>query len=361
MTRPLRPLLQDWQGPFFTLAFVALAVTCLAFARDYAVPVAVAVLIWFLINALAGAIRRCPGVGPHVPDRLAQVVSVLALFGALAIAGRVVADTVGELGVGVPGNEEVALAKIEGLLAGLGIEARITPDTLYELVGFDVIVGWFLRTVPGLITDAGLVFLYVSFLLVDERFYQAKLRALFPDDARRDDIRATLKQIATETRAYLWLMTLISLGVALVTYAVCSAVGLAAAGFWGFVAFALNFIPTIGSIMAVVLPVVYGLLTLNDPVAVLILAGALSATQFVAGELVLPRVMGDRLNLSSVVILLTLVVWGAMWGPAGMFLAIPITVILTMILARFPSTRPVAIALSRDGRVPEVGARVPGP
>jgi hypothetical protein len=62
--------------------------------------------------------------------------------------------------------------------------------------------------------------------------------------------------------------------------------------------------------------------------------------------------MGDRLNLSSFVIILTLVVWGAMWGPAGMFLAIPVTVILVMISARFETTRPIAILLSKDGRVP---------
>lgn len=357
----MRLLTTSSQGPFFTLAFVALAVACLSYARDYAVPVAVAVLIWFLINALAGSIRRAPVFGERVPDWIAKAVSVLALFGALGLAGRVVAENIGQLGEGVPAKEEAALAKLEALLAGIGIEAEITPDKIYELLGFDVIFGWVIRTVPELITDMSLVFLYVMFLLVDERFYQAKLRALFPEEERRADIRATLKQIAGETRAYLWLMTLISLGVALVTYAVCAMVGLAAAGFWGFVAFVLNFIPTIGSITAVVLPVIYGLMTLNDPVAVLFLIGALSATQFLAGEVVLPRVMGDRLNLSSVVILLTLVVWGAMWGPAGMFLAIPITVILTMILARFPSTRPVAIALSRDGRVPEVEGRVPAP
>ncbi len=213
-------------------------------------------------------------------------------------------------------------------------------------------IGWGLSTVQGLITDVSLVFLYVLFLLIDERFYDAKMRALFRDPARRDDVEATIARVVGEVSVYLWLMTLISLGVAFMTWLFCRAVGLDGAGFWGFLAFALNFVPTIGSITAVVLPALYGIFTLDDPVLLAVLIGGLAATQIIAGELVLPRVMGDRLNLSSFVIILTLVVWGAMWGPAGMFLAIPITVVLVMISARFETTRPIAILLSKDGRVP---------
>jgi predicted PurR-regulated permease PerM len=81
----------------------------------------------------------------------------------------------------------------------------------------------------------------------------------------------------------------------------------------------------------------------------LAVAAILGAVQFLAGEVAVPRVMGSGLNLSSMVIMLALVGWGAVWGPAGMFLAIPLTVILAMVLARFPATRPIAILLSKDG------------
>ncbi|MEL6219554.1 MAG: AI-2E family transporter [Pseudomonadota bacterium] len=350
-------LLRAAQRPLYALGFVALVIACLAFSRDYAVPIAIAVLIWFLINALAGALRRAPGIGPLLPAGLAKALAVLALFGLFALAAQIVADNLAELAAAVPGaaeGESVVLARIEALLARIGIDAHIEPEEAFDLLQYDVLIGWALSTARSLISDASLIFLYVMFLLVDERYYDAKLRALVPDEDRRRSLSTALARISTETRAYLWLMSLISLGVACMTYLATAAVGLPGAGFWGFVAFCLNFVPTIGSILAVVLPVVYALLTLTDPVAMLALAVVLSATQFVAGEVVLPRVMGDRLNLSSVVILLTLVVWGAIWGPAGMFLAIPITVILALVCARFPTTRPIAVLLSKDGRVPEI-------
>ncbi|MGF1502471.1 MAG: AI-2E family transporter [Paracoccaceae bacterium] len=345
-------MLRQSRDPFFALGFLVLVVASLSFARDYAVPVAVAVLIWFLINALADAITRFPVIGPAVPRRLAKGLAVVGSFIAIVFAIRAFVQTVGELGIGLSGSQEVAFAKIEAIGQSFGFPLDLTPEQLYDFFGFDTLLREVLGLAQGLVSDASLVFLYVMFLLVDERYYAQKLQLLVPDDAKRQALRITLARIAGETRAYLWLMSLISLGVALMTYAVARGVGLSGAGFWGFVAFALNFIPTIGSITAVVLPAVYGLLTLEDPIAVAILIGLLAATQFVAGEVVLPRVMGDRLNLSSVAILVVLVVWGAMWGPAGMFLAIPITVILTLVCARFEPTRPIAIILSKDGRVP---------
>jgi AI-2 transport protein TqsA len=344
-------------GPFFTLGLVVLVVACLTLTRDYAVPIAIAVFLWVLIGALAGVLRRVPGLRGTLPAWGSKLVAVALMFGAILLAVQIIARNVGELGESVTG-ESAILSELEALGTWVGVETGVTLDALFERLEFEQVIGWGLSTVQGLITDVSLVFLYVLFLLIDERFYDAKMRALFRDPARRHEIEATVSRIAGEVTIYLWLMTLISLGVAFMTWVFCRAVGLDGAGFWAFLAFALNFVPTIGSITAVALPALYGVLTLNDPVLLAVLIGGLAATQIVAGELVLPRVMGDRLNLSSFVIILTLVVWGAMWGPAGMFLAIPITVVLVLISARFETTRPIAILLSRDGRVPPPRAQL---
>jgi len=339
-------------GPFFALALVALVIACLTWTRDYAVPIAIAIFLWMLISAFATSLQRTPWLGPVVPGWMARLIAILAIVGAIYLSANVIAQNVGQLGRGLSGEDAALLAVLKTWAAHYGIDSNLSAGEILERFEVQALIGWALRTAQGLIADASLVLLYVLFLLVDERFYGAKLRALFPDAAHRAEVESTLGKIGTEVRVYVWLMSVLSLGVALVTYLVCSATGLDAPGFWGFIAFALNFVPTIGSITAVLLPAVYGLVTLSDPVMLVILIGGLAATQFIAGELVLPRLMGDRLNLSTFVILLTLVVWGAMWGPAGMFLAIPITVILVMIFARFPTTRPVAILLTRDGRLP---------
>ncbi|MEM1383960.1 MAG: AI-2E family transporter [Pseudomonadota bacterium] len=343
-------------GPFYAIGLAALVLTCLALTRDYAVPIAIAVLVWFLINALADALRRLPHIGHRLPLGGAQIVSVIVLFAGMIAASRVVVDNIRSLAEDLAGHETVLLGKLESWAAPLGIPTPIRLDTLLASVDLERLLAAVLGTTGSLISGVSLVFLYVLFLLLDQRYFEAKLRALVADEARRAALRDTLSRVGRETRLYLWLMSLISGGVALVTFGICRLVGLEGAGFWGFLAFALNFIPTIGSILAVAFPAAYGLVTLDDPAAVLGLIAALAALQFVAGEVVMPRLMGQRLNLSAFVILLVLVVWGAVWGPAGMFLAIPITVIICLICARFPATRPVAVLLSKDGRLPAAEA-----
>lgn len=338
-------------GWFFRIALVALVVACLAAVAEYAVPIAIAVFLWVLINAFAARLQRLPRIGPTTPDWAARLVAVLAMFGLVTLSVRLVAGNAGELGENVTGDAAL-LRYFEAFARRVGLSVGVDPERMVERLELEPLVAWALRVAQQLVTGVSLVFLYVLFLLVDQRFYGAKMRALFPDAEHRSDVETTIGRIGDEVTLYLWLMTLISAGVGVVTGLFCWAVSLDAPIFWAFLAFALNFVPTIGSITAVVLPVLYALLTLDQPLQLVVLVGGLTATQIIAGELVLPRLMGDRMNLSSFIILLTLVAWGAMWGPAGMFLAIPITVILLIISARFDATRPIAILLSKDGKVP---------
>lgn len=349
---------QALTAPLVPLGFVVLTVYALASARAYAVPLALAVLLWFLVNAVAEALQRAP-FAARLPRAAAQVIAAAIMTGAVLISGRIIAANLAELAGGL-GADSPLMAHARAVAALFGLEDELTRDALLERVPLETLLSEALSVASGFLGDAALVFLFALFLLVDQRFYEAKLRALVPDPRRRRALRGALGDVARQTRAYLALMTLISAGVGLVTAAVCWAAGLQGAGFWGFLAFALNFIPTIGSILAVAAPALFALLTLGDPLALGLLLGALAAIQFVAGEYVLPRVMGDRMNLSTFVVMLSLVAWGAIWGPAGMFLAVPIMVILVMLAARFEGTRPIAILLSKDGRPPQI-APLPEP
>jgi AI-2 transport protein TqsA len=345
------PASEMFRTLFFCLGAATLLVVVLAYGRPWLVPIAVAVLIWFLINALAQTMRNR---APFMPGWAATTLSLLLLgLGALAVT-QIIARNVGALTEGLTGADDRLVEVANQGLAALGLDQRVSVGQLMRGLHMETLLTEGLNAAGGIVSNISLVFLYVAFLLVDQRFYDAKMRALVPQPARRDRLRATLKHIADETRAYLWLMTLISAGVGVATGLILWAFQVPGAGFWGFLAFGLNFIPTIGSILGVAIPCVYALLALPDAGVLLALVPALMAVQLIAGEVVLPRLMGDRLNLSAFVILLLLVVWGAMWGPAGMFLAIPITVILMIVFAEFPATRPIALALSKSGKLSDI-------
>lgn len=336
---------------FHAVAVVVLAVTALTLARDILVPVAAAVLIWFLINAMAGALRNAV---PALPAGVCTLVAVAALTLAILGVAQAVGDQVGALAEGTEGMQAALASLLNAAEARLGLEGRLDFAALVGGLDLPGIARVLFDRARGLASDLSLVLLYVMFLLLDQRFYPAKLRALVPDPVKRERLAAALRRVAEDVRIYLWLMTLVSAGVGAFTWAVCAAFGVPGAGFWGFVAFGLNYIPVIGTIVAVLLPSLYALTQFGDPAVLVPFVLLLSGAQFLAGEVVLPRLMGDRLNLSGFVILLSLVVWGAMWGPAGMFLAVPITVIMTLVFGQFAPTRPIAVALSRTGEAPAV-------
>ena len=127
--------------------------------------------------------------------------------------------------------------------------------------------------------------------------------------------------------------------------------GVEFATFWAVLIGLLNYIPYIGSFLGVVLPVAFALVQFADLNVVLALLLALSAAQFVIGFFLDPYLMGNSLNLSPFVILVSLAVWSALWGIAGAFLAVPMTACMALVFAEFDGTRPIAVLLSKNGRL----------
>ncbi len=118
--------------------------------------------------------------------------------------------------------------------------------------------------------------------------------------------------------------------------------------------FILNYIPTVGSTLGAVLPSLQTLVQFGDPTKFLLVLAILGIfPQFMIGNIIEPRFMGRSLNLSPFVIILSLAVWGFIWGVAGLFLAVPLTVIIMIICSHFAPTRWLAILLSRDGQIAE--------
>ncbi len=161
------------------------------------------------------------------------------------------------------------------------------------------------------------------------------------------DIRASMEK-------YLAVQTFVSLLTAVLCYGTLRLLGLDNALFWAFLIFLLNYIPTIGSIIATILPVLFALVQFDtywEPLAVF---GGVGLWQFLIGNFMQPRMQGENLNLATIVVLLGLAVWGAILGLPGMFLSSPLTVMVMAVTAQFASTRWLAVLLSSDGR-PEVG------
>jgi predicted PurR-regulated permease PerM len=146
---------------------------------------------------------------------------------------------------------------------------------------------------------------------------------------------------------YLGIKTLVSLMTGLCSFIVLLIIGVEAPLFWAFLIFILNFIPAIGSLIATAFPAIFALFQFGDFKEAILILAIVGSLQLVFGNLIEPKLMGNSLNISPLVVFLTLALWGLIWGITGMLLSVPITVILIIIMSEFPGSRPVAILLSQ--------------
>lgn len=313
-------------------------------------PLALAVIIANLLVAIANTVRRVEVRGRRLPPpaSLAVAVAVLVLLGILIV--DLITRSVGQIAVAAPEYQ----AKLDSMLARLGsLVGRELLTWKQLLPGEDLrgIVAAIVNSATTVVGSAVTIILYVVFLLFERGSISNKISALFPDPARETRVRETLDEIGAQIQKYIWLKTLVSLLTGVLSYLIMRAVGVDFAGFWALLIFLLNFVPYVGSLVAVVFPTLLTLIQFEAAAPFLTVMVLLTVVQLAVGNIVEPRIMGHSLNLSPLVILLSLAAWGTLWGVVGMVLSVPIMVMVLITLSGFEKTRPIAIVLSENGRL----------
>jgi len=323
--------------------------------KSVLVPVVLGAVIVYVIVGLADVLGRMPLVGARLPLRLRQVFSVgLIGLAFVVLAYLIMAHKERALAL-APQYQESLLASIQRLAVQLGIEQEPTWATLrHELFGhvnLQRLFGSMLASLGSVLLGFVVVFLYATFLLVEYHGFDAKLANLSQDPQRVARIREVIQTINRRIGSYLALKTVISALLGAVSWVIMVLFGLEFALLWAVLVAFLNFVPYVGSVLGVVLPVLMALVQFGEPGVVLTLLLALTAAQFVIGNFLDPYLMGNSLNLSPLAILVSLALWSELWGIPGAFLAVPITAIITIVLSEFAGTRPIAVLLSRSGRL----------
>ncbi|MCL2833038.1 MAG: AI-2E family transporter [Treponema sp.] len=201
------------------------------------------------------------------------------------------------------------------------------------------------NTFISFLKDAVMVALFVVFFLFETVFIREKLSTAF-EGARAKQIQKISTDIMLQVSRYLSIKFVISLFNGLVVALFLSLAGLEFAPVWGIIQFIANFIPVLGSIAVGVAASVLALLQFwPDPGPVILVVVIMLGTNMIIGNILDPKIMGDGLGLSPITILISLVVWGYIWGFAGMVIAVPMMVIIKIICENFPVLEPISIML----------------
>jgi AI-2 transport protein TqsA len=326
-------------------------VILLVYGASVLVPLALAILIWFLINAVAAGFQSTTIFGFQIQRRMALVLALITTLAAMLVVVELVVTNLSVMGTQTIDFESSLNPLIDKIADWTGVTNTDVLNKALDTIGLEKLFGRIVSATASFSSQIGVVLVYVIFLLIEQQFFEAKLRALIKENKRRDWIRGILEAIARDVQSYMWIMTMLSGLTAALSYGIMKWIGLEHAAFWALLIFFLNFIPTIGSILSTAFPAVFAMIQFQGFSEALTLFVAVGVVQFLIGNFLQPRLAAKTLNMSQFVVILSLFVWGAMWGVVGMFLAVPITVIMLIIFSNFETTKPVAILLSQDGKI----------
>jgi predicted PurR-regulated permease PerM len=313
--------------------------TVLNLASEVFIPLVIA---WFLLQVFRPLIDL--GRKIRLPQMLTVILVFTVLFG-LCVAGiqfctaQVVAF-----------NRAFTLyyPKLNEMTRNLLQMLQIPPESMSRINWLDIL-GQYLRNISEIALAISskfvLMLVFLMFMLLEAPYLENKIdRAFSGHNAAR--IKKILTSVSDQISRYLGTLSLISLATGFFAWIALMALGVELAAGWGVLTFLLNFIPTVGSIIATIPPVLMATLQFSPsyfrPIAVLISLGAIQIT---IGNVITPKVVGDRLGLSPVLILLSLLLWGTIWGIPGALLSVPIASIIKIVCENVSSLKPIAVMM----------------
>ena len=334
------------------LGLVALLFFVLVVGRDFLVPFVVAVAIWYLMIALKESFKQSAKyTHVPVPDAIATVLAIATTILAITLIVVLVNSSINGVIASIPKYQDRINDIIGNSLKLVGYEGENPLREFIANLRPQEYVSRAAGAIGGLVQDMGLIIVYVLFLLLETWTFRRKLNALARSDSHRENLRSTIREIGEDINTYMRIKTWLSAAVAVLCYAAMKLAGVDFAEFWAVLFFLFNYIPTIGAILGVAFPAILMIVQFTSVPLIVTVIAVLIAIPTVINNFIEPRMMGRSLNLSSLVIIMSLILWGSIWGIIGMFLCVPIMVILNIVLAKFESTRPLAVMLSANGRI----------
>ncbi len=316
------------------------------------VKIAAPIIVPFLLS-LFMAIILMPSLSymikKRIPISISLVVIVVVLVLILSLLGALVGHAVNDFTLQIPLYEQKLqdkLVVVTDSLGGFGV--NLQGDSLKQMLDPAVIFGYMSGVLKGFgstLANGFVILLTTIFMMLEGVQFKKKIAYINQDRPHQKSFSDVVEKI----KHYMALKAVMSAVTGILVYAVLLLFGLDYAVLWAVLAFLLNFIPNIGSIIAAVPAVMLAILQL-DLMSAIWIGTSYIVINTVVGSIVEPRIMGKGLDISTLVVFLSLIFWGWLLGPVGMLLSIPLTIMVKLFCASNPHTQWVAVMLGEAKR-----------
>ena len=334
-------------GIALILIGTAAALALLHYLRGILVPFVIAFVFAVLVNALVRFIRNRRPKAPDwaVAGTAALVVILLASGGIYVLAQGMVQMV----------SQGPALAeRLDQIVHDIGRSLRLREElrltSIIGAVSVPQIAGSILSSLQGIATGFLLMVVYFGFMIAGRERVSRKIDNAAGSSQRAKVIKEVVSRAATDIETYVWVQTITGAILTSSALIVMLAVGLNNVLFWTVIFFLLTFIPNIGITIGSILPSLFALIQFPTYWQALTIFAVTQVVATVVGNMIYPRMQAETQNIDPVVTLLALSFWTVLWGLAGAFLAVPLTLMSMMVFAQSENTKWVAALLSNDGK-----------
>jgi len=323
----------------------------LIIGKSLIMPFVFALLLWLIVKQIRLFMNRIRFVEKMVPEWVKNLISFVIILLVLNFIVNIVLTNLLVLAITYEGYLENIDRLINRVNETFNIDLLASMQIYFQDFDFGSVAFSIINFSSGLLGTVFIMIVYTIFIFIEEASFRKKLHKVLSDNQKFEDTYRLIEKVERSVSKYLVLKTLICLLTGVLSYFVLIAIGVDFPVFWAFLIFLLNYIPVLGSYVATILPVLFSFLQFGEfgpGLLVLIFVGAIQVT---IGNFIDPRIMGSSVNLSPLVIILSLAFWGAIWGVVGMFLSVPLMVIVVSVFSKMPRFRPFAILMTGDGEI----------
>ncbi|MGB1314687.1 MAG: AI-2E family transporter [Chitinophagales bacterium] len=326
-------------------------VTILIFGKDIILPLAISFLISFVINEFEALLTKIKIGTFSLPKCLVHALAFSLIVFSLFLFGNLLYNNIQNISEVIP----VYQANISKLISSLTFlekfDIKLLSKEWLNAAAITSFVSVILDSLSGILSNSFLILLYLVFIRLESTFFSKKLILISSGEKEYEGVRFIIDNINASMSRYIGLKTITSLSTGFLSFIILTILNVDFAFFWAFLIFVLNYIPTIGSLIATLFPFGIAILqfgSLSVPIIVLV---SISSIQFLVGNVIEPKLMGNSLNVSPLVVLISLAFWGSIWGVTGMVLSVPITIMIIIVCSQFESLQWISILLSENGKL----------
>lgn len=284
----------------------------------------------------------------HIPRNLAVLIVIAVVFGVVFLIVLFIQSSIGAFIEEYPKYSARFSTLNRSLVAFIEDKVGVSYDFFEQIEWSATLLkylGSFSSSLVSFASSGLVIMIFLIFMLLENPFAPKKLILAFKSN-NGTRISNILNRITSQVVKYLNLKFFISIGTGILVWFSLFLIGLDFAPMWGVFAFLLNFIPSVGSMILMVVTIIMGFIQFYpEPGRIIAVVISMVGIQTVIGNFIDPRLQASRLDISPIVILFSLVFWGWIWGIVGMFLAVPLTVIVQIICQNIPFLYPISILI----------------